>query len=221
MSEESASTSAIMPRTSGVLKGSITFLKFKVEGELPDDVRQKYMARIRTRAFRPLTPEDEDDVSVGWVPIERPFDDEVVFRTDGVFFGEYLNLGLRLDRWKFPAPLVKARMAAAERAWKQKTGKERISKAEKTELRDLVMRKLRREGVPVTTGFDFSWNMTTGELRFFGRSKNVVEHFYELFEKTFSLRLIPSAPYTIGLSVLSKDLHKALATVEPNVGGVS
>lgn len=202
----------------GVLKGAITYAKFQVKGELPDELHQKFMARIRTRTFKLLTPEDEDDVAVGWVPIERPYDDEISFRTDGVFFGSYLNLAMRLDRWKFPATLVKARMAAAERQWKQKTGKERMSKAEKTELKDLVERKLRRDGVPVTKTVDFTWNMNTGELRFFGRSKVILEHFLELFEKTFAVKLTPSAPYTIAMSLgLPKGLEAALASVQPSV----
>lgn len=202
----------------GVLKGAITYAKFQVKGELPDEMHQKFMARIRTRTFKTLAPEDEDDVAVGWVPIERPYDDEISFRSDGVFFGSYLNLAMRLDRWKFPTTLVKAKMAAAERAWKQKTGKERMSKAEKTELRDLVERKLRRDGVPVTKVVDFTWNTQTGELRFFGRSKVILEHFFELFEKTFAVKLEPAAAYTIGMSLgLGKSLESALATVQPSV----
>jgi len=202
----------------GVLKGAISYAKFQVEGELPDDLHQKFMARIRTRTFKLLTPEDEDDVAVGWVPIERPYDDEISFRSDGVFFGSYLNLALRLDRWKFPSTLVKAKMAAAERQWKQKTGKERMSKTEKTELRDLVERKLRRDGVPVTKVVDFTWNTVTGELRFFGKSKVILEHFFELFEKTFSVKLVPSAAYTIAMQLgLPKNLEAALARVEPAV----
>lgn len=202
----------------GVLKGAITYAKFQVQGELPDEMHQKFMARIRTRTFKTLAPEDEDDVAVGWVPIERPYDDEISFRSDGVFFGSYLNLAMRLDRWKFPTTLVKAKMAAAERAWKQKTGKERMSKTEKTELRDLVERKLRRDGVPVTKVVDFTWNTQTGELRFFGRSKVILEHFFELFEKTFAVKLVPAAPYTVGMSLgLGRTLESALATVQPSV----
>lgn len=201
----------------GVLKGAISYAKFQVQGELPDDLHQKFMARIRTRTFKTLTPEDEDDVAVGWVPIERPYDDEISFRSDGVFFGSYLNLALRLDRWKFPSTLVKAKMAAAERQWKQKTGKERMSRTEKTELRDLVERKLRRDGVPVTKVVDFTWNTVTGELRFFGRSKVILEHFFELFEKTFAVELVAAAPYTIAMSLgLPKSLEAALARVEPS-----
>ena len=202
----------------GVLKGAITYAKFFVEGTVADDAHQKYLARIRTRTFKQLTPEDEDAASVGWVPVERPFDDEISFRSDGVFFGSYVNLGMRIDKWKFPSALIKNKLAQAERAWKARTGKEKMSRAEKTELKDLVERKLRREGIPTTKVVDFSWNMASGELRFFGKSKNAIEHFYELFEKTFSLRLVPGAPYTVARELkLPRGLEADLATVEPTV----
>lgn len=202
----------------GVLKGAISYAKFQVKGELPDELHQKFMARIRTRTFKPLAPEDADDLSVGWVPVERPFDDEISFRTDGVFFGSYLNLAMRLDQWKFPSTLVKSKMAAAERAYMQKTGKERISKGEKAELKELVLRKLRRDGIPVTKTVDFTWNTVSGELRFFGKSKVILEHFFELFEKTFAVKLTPATAYTIGMALgLPKKLEDALATVEPAV----
>lgn len=200
----------------GALKGAITYSKFYVRGEVADDAHAKYLSRIRTRMFKALSPEDDSDVAVGWVPIERPFDDEIFFKSEGVFFGSYVNLGLRFDRWKFPTTLVKAKMAAAERAYKQKTGKERISRAEKAELRDLVERRLRREGVPVTKVVDLSWNMASGELRFFGRSKVIAEHFFELFEKTFALKLVSAGPYTTALSFdLPKNLAAALEKTEP------
>lgn len=214
--KEAAVTTSSMPRSSGVMKGTATYTRFRVECKHPDEMFQKYMARVRTRAFRPLTAEDEDDASVGWVPVERPFDDEVAFRTDGVFFGSYMNLGLRIDVWRFPTTLVKAKMLVAEREWKNKTGKTRMSRVEKVELRDLVLRKLRRDGVPTSKAFDFSWNLDNGELRFFGKSKNALEHFYELFEKTFGARLVPMAAYTIGMELhLSSEEKANLTTVLP------
>ncbi len=205
----------------GALKGAITYTKFYVRGELPEDLHGRYLARIRTRAFKPLAPDDEDDLSVGWMPIERPFDEDVAFRADAVFFGSYLNLALRIDRWKFPTSLVKTRMAAAERTYKQKTGKERLSKGEKAELRELVERKLRREGVPVSKAADLSWNVASGELRFFGRTKVLVEHLHELFEKTFAVRLVPAGPYTTAIEEpLPHGLEAALEHVEPaTLGG--
>jgi recombination associated protein RdgC len=199
----------------GVLKGSIGYAKFYVRGTLPDDLHAKYLARIRARGFKPLAPEDEGDAAVGWMPIERPFDDEVSFRAESVFFGSYVNLAMRIDRWKFPTSLVKSKMAAAERAHKAKTGKERLSRAEKAELRDLVERRLRRDGVPVTKVVDLTWNVTTQQLRFFGKSKMLTEHLYELFEKTFAMKLLPAGPYTTACALdLPKPQAAALGQVD-------
>ena len=197
----------------GVLKGTINYRKLFVRGALPEEVHQHFMARIRARGFKPLVPEDEDDASVGWVPVERPFDAEVSFRSEGVFFGSYLNLAVRIDRWKFPPALVKAKLDVAQRALREKTGKERLSRAEKAELREAVEKKLRRDGEPVTTTFDLSWDLDKGILRLFGASKSSFDHFVELFEKTFQLQLVPSGPFVIG--VLAGMDKEALEVVEP------
>lgn len=200
----------------GALKGSITYAKFLVRGALPDDLHQKFLGRIRTRAFKPLTPEDEDDVSVGWMPIERPFDEDPSFRADGTFFGGYLALAMRLDRWKFPSSLVKSKMAAAEKAYLEKHQKERLSRAEKAELRDGVERRLRREGEPTSKALDLAWNLAEAEVRVFGKSKVLLEHFVELFEKTFAVELVAASPYPLALEQkLPKDVDKALVFVEP------
>lgn len=199
----------------GALKGAITYAKFYVRGTLPEDVHGRFLPRIRTRAFKPLTPDDADDLSAGWLPIESPLEPDASFRSDGVFFGAWLNLALRVDRWKFPSTLVKAKVAAAERAYKEKHGRERLSKQEKTEIRELVDRKLRRDGTPVTKVADLSWNLQTMELRFFARSKVLIELLHELFEKTFSVRLVPAGPYPTALAIgLPKDLEPRLAEVQ-------
>ena len=196
----------------GLMKGPITYRKFYVRGALAESPHKKYLERIRARGFKPLTPED-DAAAVGWVPVERPYDDEVSFRAESVFFGGYLALAIRIDRWKFPTSVVKSKMAAAERAYKQKTGKERISRAEKAELREAIDRKLRREGLPTSSTADVSFNLSTMELRLFGRGGLVAEHFHELFEKTFQLRLLPAGAFVTGTALGVADL----ATLEPTM----
>lgn len=204
----------------GVLKGSITFTRFYVESELTDDDRQKIMARIRTRAFRMLTAEDEDELSVGWVSIEEPFSDEPSFSTSDVFLGgDYLVLAMRVDRWKFPASLIKSKLKAAEREYLEKQGKERISRAERAELRDVVDRRLKREGVPVSKVIDFVWNMATGEVRVFTRTGSYLEQFAELFEKTMGkVTLSIDSPYMTAIEEhagLDAAEKKALTQIEP------
>ena len=48
---------------------------------------------------------------------------------------------------------------------------------------------------------DLTWNTTTQQLRFFGKSKLLVEHLYELFEKTFEMKLTPAGPYHTALEL--------------------
>lgn len=198
----------------GLFKGSFTYTKFYVEGELSTEGIFDHLAsRVRARAFRALTAEDDDTASVGWVSAERPLDDEVVFRHDGLFFGSHFALGFRVDAWKFPATIVKAKVTQAEREYRQKTGRSKITKAERAEIRDLVIRKLRRAGTPTIKVVDMHWNLDKGEVRFFGKSRVLLEYFIELFEKTFQVKLVMASAYTIG-RVLSVDEQK-LEAVEP------
>jgi hypothetical protein len=200
----------------GALKGSISFTRFHVRGDLPEAFQRKYLASIRTRGFKALTPESEDDVSCGWMPIERPYDVEVRYDAESFFFNDYVNLAMRLDRWKFPTAVVKAKMAQAERAYREKHGRERLSKEEKAQLREAVERRLRREGLPTTKIVDVSWNVRTGTLRFWAGSTTLKEHLHELFEKTFGLKIDEASPYTIAVELpLTKGELRDLDTVDP------
>jgi hypothetical protein len=204
----------------GALKGSITFTRFYVQSELTDADRKRIMDRIRTRAFKMLTAEDEEDVSVGWVPVEDPFNDVPSFSVASVYpDADHLVLSMRIDRWKFPPSLIKSKLQAAEREYLEKHGKTRISRAERAELRDMVDRRLRREGIPVTKVIDFVWSIPRGEVRVFTRSSSYLEYFAELFEKTMGkVSVTIDSPYlaaieqSVGLTPAEKE---AIATISP------
>ncbi|APR84915.1 Hypothetical protein A7982_10264 [Minicystis rosea] len=186
----------------GALKGSISFAKFYVRGELPEGFRDTFIERLRLRAFRPLTVEEEDEQRAGWCSIENPLDCEIDHAK--VFYNSYLNLGYRVDRWQIPSPLFKAHFAEAEREHLQKRGREKLGKREKEELKAVVSRRLRAQLMPVMKVIDLSWNLDTGVVRFWNQSARVHEGLSELFEDTFGMQLVPQSPYTtaadIGLS---------------------
>jgi hypothetical protein len=200
----------------GAFQGSITYSKFHVQGELPESFAGPFIRRLRNRAFEPLSPDDEGDRKWGWCSIEDPFDLDL--DSEKVFFNNYLNLGLRLDRWVVPKPLLKAHMAQAIRGALERKGRERLGRKEKEDLKVLVTRKLRRQLLPTMKVIDLSWNTETGVVRFWNRSPKMVDLMTEFFEKTFALKLMPHCPYTIaeraGLS--ERDL-KAFDTFEPAV----
>ena len=52
----------------------------------------------------------------------------------------------------------------------KKAGRERLSRKEKGELKELVTKKLRRELTPATRAADVSWSLDEGIVRFFSAS---------------------------------------------------
>jgi recombination associated protein RdgC len=177
------------------LKGSLTYARFFVEGEPPKDFREKYMRAIRLRAMQPLEADDDAAERSGWCAIGEPFDLDLHY--DGVFYNNFINLGFRTDRWSIPGPLLRTRVREAESAYLLKRGRERLSRSEKAEIKQLVARKLRKQFVPTTRHTDLSWSLEDGVVRFFSQSVRPTATMLELFTKTFGLKLLPEAPYTL------------------------
>jgi hypothetical protein len=198
----------------GALRGSISYSKHYVRGELPDDFRDPFVERIRLRAFRPLKPE-EDEPHVGWCSIENPLDCELDHGK--VFFNAYLNLGLRVDCWQIPGPLFKAHFAEAERDHLARRGRDKLSKREKEELTAVVSRRLRKQLVPVMKVVDLSWNLDTGIVRFWNQSPRLNEVLVELFEATFGLDLVPESPFTAAARIgLTEEHERAFVMLQPS-----
>lgn len=200
----------------GVLKGSISYAKFYVNGELPDSFREPLLEALHLRKFVPLTVEEDAEHKIGWVPIERPLDPDVAFDYEDVFFNSYINLALRIDAWKFPGPVFKAAFIEAEKKHLQKVGREKLTKREKEELKALVGRKLRHQFSPTIKIIDLSWNIQTGVVRFWNQSAKAHETLFEIWEKTFPVKLVPASPYVSATHMgLPEARIASLATIEP------
>ncbi|HSO31317.1 MAG TPA: recombination-associated protein RdgC [Labilithrix sp.] len=195
------------------LRGSLTYARFFVDGDVPEDFREKFMRAIRLRAMKPLEADDADLERSGWCKVGEPF--EIELRYEDVFYNEYVNLGLRTDKWRLPASMLKQRLREAEAAYLEKKGRERLGRAEKTELKEMVARKLRKQTSPATRMIDLSWSMNEGVVRFFSHAEKAGAQMMELFTKTFGLRLVPEAPYTLAARLgLSKAQESAWQELE-------
>lgn len=195
------------------LKGSLTYARFFVSGDLPADHRERFLKVIRLRAMKPLEPEDEELERSGWSKIGEPF--VVDLSHEDVFFNEYINLGFRTDRWKLSPAAVKKALRDAEAAYLEKKGRERLSRTEKSELKLMVTKKLRRAAEPATRVIDVSWSLNEGVVRFFSHATKPGTQMMELFKKTFGLGLIPESPYTLAERIgLDKAQKSAWADME-------
>ena len=147
----------------GALRGSLTYSRFFVAGDVPDDISAANLKRIRAQAFVPLAPEEDEAQHHGWCALEDSMD--VDLDHEKIFFNEYVCLGLRVDSWIVPKPLLLSHLRTAEAALLEKKGLERLGRKAKADLKLIVLKKLRRQLVPSSKSIDLVWNTTTGVAR--------------------------------------------------------
>lgn len=180
--------------TLGALRGSLTYSRFFVTGEVPEDLPAATMKRVRASAFLPLTPDDDEAQHHGWCSLEDPMETDLDH--EHVFCDDYVCLGLRIDTWVVPKPLLLSHLRAAEAALLEKKGLEKLGRKARSDLKLFVLKKLRRQLVPSTKAIDLVWNVRSGVARFFSQSPRNHLLVQELFEKTFRLSLVPESPGT-------------------------
>jgi DNA recombination-dependent growth factor C len=197
----------------GARRGTLSFSRFFVQGAPPKGFRNKFVEAIRLRAFTPLQPEDEADHTSGWCVIEKVFDLELTH--DKIYREPYLLLGFRTDRWRVPSALLRARMAEEEEKLLARTGREKLSRKEKTELKQRLVTRLRTKVLPVSRAVDVCWDLDNGVVRFWNQARRTKDDFAALFEKTFRLELVEESPYTTAVRAgLSERELEALGSAE-------
>jgi hypothetical protein len=172
----------------GLLGGSVSYTRFYVRGDAPSgDFRSRFEQAVAHEAFRPLTPEEEEDERVGWCSIRDPFVTDV--SREDFLYADHVHLGLRIDRWRVPRNLFKAHYAIAEREFMDQQGTSRLSRTQKEDLKVFVMRRLRKQTFPTMRHVELSWELDSGLVRIGSTSKPVLAHALVHFEKTFKLEL--------------------------------
>lgn len=195
-------------------RGSLTLTRLFVKGDLPSDLRQRYLKSVRLRAFQPLKPDDEAVEASGWCVLERPFDLE--FHTANLFEDQFLVLGFRIDRYRVPGAMVRALFAEEEQRLLARSGKNRLSRNERLELKEKIVLKLRRKLTPSTKAIDVVWDLDGGAVLFFSHARRTLADFSALFEKTFGLQLVEDSPYVAAERLeLSARSMKAIERIEP------
>lgn len=202
------------PPPVSLFKGSLTYVRLFVAGEPPRDFRERYVKAIRLRAMKPLDPDEDVPERWGWTAPGEPFQLDLTY--EDLFYNEYLNLGFRTDRWAIPGPALRAALREAEGASLTRKGREKLSRKEKGELKELVVRRLRKKMPPATRAQDLSWDLNAGIVRCFSHAPRAISAITELFQRTFELELAAEAPYTLAARLgLSREQTSRWDALEP------
>lgn len=195
----------------GVFNGSISVTKFFVEGELPNKI-SSFLKNIHTRRFTELTIDGEEEETSGWCVADNGLDLEL--RHEQVFLNSFIVLGLRIDRWRIPRPLFKAQFAEAAAEHLSRTGKDKLSKRDKDEIKFRVNRKLRKKFIPSMRVFDLCWDLNRNEVLFWSRTPRTIDDLCVVFERTFSMTLREASPYTVADKMLGTAAAEKLCELE-------
>ena len=176
--------------------------------------KRGYLDNLALRAFRPLRPDEDAEERVGWCVAGRLFDFDL--SDENVFYGPYVLLGMRQDRWKLPPALLQAHYQEALRASLAKSGRERLTKSEKDAVKAKVVTGLRRKVLPAMRLVDLAWDLDAQVLYFWSQSTPLHDRLSALFERTFDLQIDVASPFLVASeSGLSERKLEDLVKLEP------
>lgn len=177
----------------GLIRGSATFSRYRIEGGLPDDYAEVFPKGILRYAFRNLDDLPNEERSTGWVNILDIFDSS--FAAMEYFKDPYLALSWRVDVKKIPARALYQYALEAENEVKQRENLAFLPKTRREEIKEMVRLKLLKRAIPQSNVYDVIWNLQTGDLLFGGTSNKLCDEFVEIFRNTFERLPIPVYPY--------------------------
>ncbi len=198
----------------GLLSNSSSFVRFAVEGELPDNFWDFAARQIAAHSFKDIDDNFEER-SVGWVSVTNMFDAEFAFASYAV--SDYLVLSMRIDERKVPAAALKKFCLKEEERIKREKQVPKLSRGHRLEIKENVKLMLLKKAPPVPAVYDLCWNLAANTVIFFSTSAAAHAALEELFKDTFGLHLVLQVPYLAAGHLLGPEQEPALAALEPSI----
>jgi recombination associated protein RdgC len=206
----------------GLLKGPLTFSRFTVAGALPTDFGDMVQRQIRRYAFQDLAAEGQEKI-LGWTGIANVLDTD--FQNATYVWGDYLLFSLRIDRRSVPPSLLKIRALEAEQQHLRETGRRKIDKTAREQIRESLRQDLLRRLPPTPSFHEVCWSVSSGRLLFTSLAEKVMQDFQDLFKASFDLVPLPFAPWSPqdldkgNMNIIGTMQAKESPAVDPKTAG--
>ncbi|NDY43285.1 recombination-associated protein RdgC [Dissulfurirhabdus thermomarina] len=199
----------------GILSAAVGVTRYRVVDPVPGDFWSWAADRVAARAFREREPDTAERRS-GWAAVAHPLEEGVTLAD--MAFGDYLVLALRVDERRLPAAVLKKHCLREEARVAAETGRRRLPRQHRAEIRERVRRSLLARALAVPKTADFTWHVSTGQVLFLSCQTGLREAFEDLFLRTFERRLHPVVPYLLAQELLPDvDRRRALAELRAEV----
>lgn len=185
----------------GLIRGSVSISRYAVKGDTPPDFWDFVDRRIRANLFLEIET-TTDEQALGWVSAHDYLDTR--FEYASYALDPYVVLGMRVDRRRVPASLLKKyHRLEVRKALALREGRG-ISRADREDLKEKVRLDLLGRIPPLTQVFEVCWDTHRGEVWLGSAAKAVREVFEDLFRRTFEVHLWPRIPYLLAGDLLGK-----------------
>ncbi|GAB4339920.1 MAG: hypothetical protein Kow0089_13180 [Desulfobulbaceae bacterium] len=198
----------------GVLTGSASFMRFSVEGRLPEPFWDAVAERVAAHSFQDID-DSLDEYSIGWVSVANMFD--AGFSYASYAAGDYVVLSMRVDERKVSPAVLKKCVLKEEERIRRERQVPRLGRSVRLEIRERIRTELVRKSVPVPAVYDLVWSLADNTLYFFTTNRKALALVEELFKETFGLSLVLQVPWNIALHVADGESVERLEKVRPEI----
>lgn len=196
----------------GLLAGTASFTRFKVDGELPGNIWDFIAEQIEKRSFKDID-DTLDEFSIGWVAVGDMFDSKFAYGAYAA--GDYVALSMRVDERKVPGAVLKKFAAKEEARIKEEKELRRLGRTLRLEIKERIKAELMRKSPPVPAVYDLCWNVPQGTVLFFSNGRKPLALLEELFKESFGLSLVMQVPWNSALQLVDEKTAAKLETLQP------
>ena len=174
-----------------IRRGSVNLARFRLEGDVPKDVKRWLQKGLGKAAFEAIDPKGEDERTAGFVELDQNASTE--FSAGALFHGMHALFAWRVDRLKVPTNQIRAGLLQWSQAFEQKN-KRAPGRRERAEQKESIKKALRSKQDPVTKVFELSVDLTSKDVFVWATSRTVVDEAQAALESALEVKLIPRVP---------------------------
>ena len=198
----------------GLLSRTSTFVRYSVEGQLPDKFWDFAAERIAQFSFRDID-ETFDEYSIGWVSVDNMFDSTFAHASYAV--GDQIVLAMRIDERKVSPTLLKKFSLKEEDRIKKERQIPRLSRSQRVQIKEDIRLQLVKKALPVPSVYELSWNLANNTVLFFSISTKAQSILEDFFKESFGVTVILQVPYLAAANLLDDSQQERLKEIQPEI----
>lgn len=195
-------------------KGTASFVRFSVEGQLPENSLDFIAKRVMAFSFKDID-ETYDEYSIGWVSVLNMFDTQFAYAS--YVAGDYITLTLRIDERKVSPAILKKFQQKEEEKVRLERKVPKLSRSVRVQIKERIKTELMRKAIPIPATFELCWNLSNSTLLFFSTNKKVHSVVEDFFKESFGLLIRQQIPYVVAEHLVDEELLSRLSSLSPEI----